>query len=123
MLALVAEDNAAIAWMHETALKRAGLEVELVENGLDATKSAAKQQFDVLIFDFDMPVMNGIEALRHIQSFDLNKDTPALICTGRIPCENWQAVENLTFEIVPKPVKQSELMLVVNKHLGSDCTL
>lgn len=60
---LVAEDNIVNQKVLDRILKRVGLQnVQLVTNGLEAVEACQTTNFDVILMDFDMPVMNGIDA-------------------------------------------------------------
>lgn len=61
-------------------LKRRGYEVEESGDGASALEMLAKDSFDLVISDFKMPGMNGIELLERIRKMDL--DIPFLIMTA-----------------------------------------
>lgn len=50
-----------------------------VENGLLALKELQQNKFDIIFLDIQMPVMDGVQALKHIKSnFELKKHLPLL---------------------------------------------
>lgn len=64
---LVAEDNAASQFVTKELLKREGHRVTIAENGLEALNWIEQQQFDLILMDVQMPVMDGLSATRLIR--------------------------------------------------------
>ena len=67
---LVVEDNADNAEVARRALARMG-EVTLCENGLLALEAMQRQDFDCVLLDLHMPVLDGFETLRRIRAREL----------------------------------------------------
>src|SRR4051812_21356308 len=61
---LVAEDNPTNSKVIQKILERAGHSCTMVENGEEALDQLAQQDFDVVVFDMNMPIMNGLEATK-----------------------------------------------------------
>jgi CheY-like chemotaxis protein len=64
---LVAEDDPMAAVIMKAMLERIGWRYTLVRNGREAVRAAAREQFDVVLMDCDMPVMDGWEATRRLR--------------------------------------------------------
>jgi signal transduction histidine kinase/CheY-like chemotaxis protein len=65
---LVAEDNEDIRELVEVLLTKLGIEARSVTNGLSAVEAALAEQFDAVLIDLEMPVMNGYEALHVLRT-------------------------------------------------------
>jgi len=64
---LVAEDNEANRLVARIMLDKLGCKTEIVSNGEEAVERLADQEFDVVLMDCHMPVMDGFEATRMIR--------------------------------------------------------
>lgn len=64
---LVAEDNPTSQLIARKTLEKTGCTVQIAGNGLEATRMAQQDNFDLILMDFDMPEMDGLEATRIIR--------------------------------------------------------
>jgi len=67
---LVAEDNAVNRLFLAALLDRMGHSAHFVENGLEAVQAVQEHQFDIVLMDVHMPVMDGIAATEAIRQLD-----------------------------------------------------
>ncbi len=75
---LLAEDNQINQKLATVFLNKMGHTVDVASNGKEAVDMFNKNQYDVILMDIEMPVMDGIEASAEIINSDLykNKKTP-----------------------------------------------
>ena len=123
---LVVEDyptNQQIALKH---LRRAGFDVELAENGLNALEWFKKSKFDLILMDIQMPLMDGYEATEKIREIEKriskemngNVRVPVIATTAhamkgyREKCLRAQMDDYLT-----KPLKRDDLIAMVEKWI------
>ncbi|MDD5035566.1 MAG: EAL domain-containing protein [Methylococcaceae bacterium] len=69
---LLAEDTVANQELARAMLRKLGCEVVLAKNGVEAVKAVAKQHFDLVLMDCQMPSMDGYQATRIIREQQAN---------------------------------------------------
>lgn len=75
---LLAEDNEDNQRYISTLLKSTGANFEIAQNGQEAVQMALEGNFDLVLMDMQMPVMNGLDATKHIRANAYNKPIIAL---------------------------------------------
>jgi CheY-like chemotaxis protein len=75
---LVAEDNKVNQMVVQGMLKKAGLEVDVVDNGLLAVERICQQQqlYDWVLMDWEMPEMDGLSACKQIRAWEEKNARP-----------------------------------------------
>jgi signal transduction histidine kinase/ActR/RegA family two-component response regulator len=73
---LLADDNATNRKVVELILDAVGAEVESVENGAEAVAEAELNPFDLILMDLQMPVMDGLTAIREIRQAEATGGLP-----------------------------------------------
>jgi len=70
LLILLVEDNILNQKFAATTLERAGHKVDIAENGKVAFEKFREHNYDLIIMDIAMPIMDGIESTRVIRSYE-----------------------------------------------------
>ena len=79
---LVAEDHPTNRRLLELILGAVGIEAEFAENGALAVEAVRRTDFDIILMDMQMPVMDGLTAIRKIRRLQNVAGAPATpICT------------------------------------------
>ena len=121
---LLAEDNELNMEIAEFMLQNEGAEVTKAWDGQDAVKIFEKSrsgEFDVILMDIMMPVMNGYEAAKMIRSLDREdaKAIPIIAMTANAFTEDrLRAKEAGMDEHVAKPVDVESLIKVIHGLVG-----
>jgi CheY-like chemotaxis protein len=79
---LLAEDNPINQEVVVELLRDVGLEVEVAENGAVAVAMVAARDFDLILLDMQMPVMDGLSAAEAIRKLPGKADLPILALTA-----------------------------------------
>ncbi len=109
--ALIVEDNRTNTIIIETFMKRKGFITSSVENGELALKAVSTQQFDLILMDNHMPVMDGVEAIAGIRNMlGREKDTLIFGCTADVFKETRERMLGAGADfIVGKPIDERVL--------------
>lgn len=119
---LLAEDNPSNAKLITRLLKQYGYEVTLVENGLQAVEAVLKGNFDAVLMDIQMPVMNGKDACSAIRRAGSGIPIIALTaCAVREEREACLAAGMNAFII--KPINIDEIEPLINRIIKKGASL
>lgn len=115
---LWADDEIDLLKPHIMFLKQKGYDVVTVSNGRDALDQAAKNNFNLIILDENMPGLSGLETLSRIKQS--NPDVPVIMIT-KSEEENImnQAIGNKIADYLIKPVNPNQILLSIKKNLHS----
>jgi len=117
---LVAEDNKINFFVANKFLVGWGIKVTHAENGQLALDELEKNDYDLILMDLHMPVMDGIEATRIIRNSDNPKikDIPIVALTAAIMSESHDKIDDLKInDYVLKPFKPHDLFDRIRKHI------
>jgi len=76
---LIVDDSALVRKQLGEMIDTLGFDIEFAKNGQDAVDKATAKQYDVITMDINMPVMDGIEAVRQIME---KQPTPILMVSS-----------------------------------------
>lgn len=71
---LLSEDKISNRKTIEIYLRSRVGKVEVAENGKEAVEMFAKNEYDMILMDIQMPIMGGIEAAQHIREMEADRD-------------------------------------------------
>jgi len=79
---LVAEDNPVNQKLAQRILERLGCQVKIAVNGLEALEMHQAEQFDAILMDVQMPVMDGMTACERIRQLQVRPNIPIIALTA-----------------------------------------
>lgn len=115
---LLAEDNRESSEMFVEYLETMGFVVLWAKNGEEAISLARAQRPDIILMDIQMPVMDGLEAIRHLRKDPELAATPIVALTAlAMRGDRERCIEAGANEYVSKPVGLKKLMSVIDNLL------
>ncbi|PCI61230.1 MAG: hypothetical protein COB37_08550 [Kordiimonadales bacterium] len=116
---LAVDDSKTIRDIVAFTLEQAGYSVGLAVDGVDALDKLNKEDFDLVITDFNMPNMDGLELIETIKAKEDWKTKPVLVLSTESDAElkNRARAAGATGWIV-KPLDPTALIKVVKKVCG-----
>ena len=116
---LVAEDDRAGQKVALLMLRRLGCQAEAVSTGEAAVDALAKENFDLVLMDCQMPVLDGFEAtsrIRKTSSKVKNRKIPIIAMTGNALAEDRERCLSVGMsDYLTKPVNQSKLAAIIDR--------
>lgn len=80
---LVADDDITLVRILETVLHGDGYDVDPAYDGQDAVAKAMAREYDLVLMDIQMPLLDGLAACRHLRSTERYRETPFIVLTAR----------------------------------------
>ncbi len=110
-LVLVADDETHILHVVSLKLTRAGYDVITAEDGEEALELALEHLPDLLITDFQMPLMTGLELCIKLREEPSTQTMPALMLTARgFGLEEEQLQQTNIVEVLSKPFSPRDVL-------------
>jgi len=119
---LVAEDNAVNQKLAASVLERAGHRPVIVGDGRQALEAMARERFDVVLMDVQMPIMGGFEATQRIREHEAatGTHTPIIAVTARAMKGDREACLAAGMDgYIPKPIQSKKLLALMSELTGS----
>jgi len=116
---LIAEDEARIASFIEKGLRANGLVTTVVSDGRLALDHASTGEFDLLVLDIGLPLLDGFTVLRRLRT--AGNTMPVVILTARDTVHDTVAgLEGGADDYVAKPFRFEELLARIRLRLRDD---
>ncbi len=116
---LVAEDVEVNQRLIKMYLKNLGAEIDIADNGLVAFDKAMDSSYDLILMDMQMPVMDGVDAVKTLRSRGYEGPIVALTANAMKKEVN-QYYEIGCNDYLTKPINRNNFNRVVAQYLNSD---
>ncbi|MEY3807686.1 MAG: hypothetical protein RI893_662 [Pseudomonadota bacterium] len=118
---LVAEDNLINQQVVSEFLALAGISVEIANNGKEALALLTQSEFDAVLMDMHMPVMDGFEATKQLRNLPRFATLPVLaLSAGVTPEEQEQCLAVGISDFIAKPINPVKLLAILARWLRPD---
>lgn len=117
---LIADDFAEMRMIIRSILKNIGFtNISEADGGKAVLRLLKKQKYDLILCDWNMPDMPGVEVLRKIRSDDELKDMPFIMITAEAQKENiLEALEAGVSSYIVKPFAAETVTKKINEIFG-----
>lgn len=110
-----AQDNLTLISLY---LQKTGVQLTVVDNALKAIEKVKNEDFDLILMDIQMPVMDGRKATQEIRQLGYNK--PIIAFTAHaIESEQEKCISAGCNSVITKPINQKTLLNTVGSYLES----
>jgi CheY-like chemotaxis protein len=118
---LVAEDSSVIINLTKNVLMFEKYHITAVKNGKQVLDKLAKENFDLILMDINMPIMDGIACTKAIRLLEDEKKSkvPIIAITGNYKNYTHDDFKKAGLnDYVQKPLDYDHLLATVKKHLS-----
>lgn len=113
---LVVDDEEGMRTTLADILLECDFEVDVAEHGREAVDMASKKQYDVIVMDVRMPVMDGAQALRLMRERDPN--IKVVMMSANIDAALDVRLHQCADRVMPKPLDMPELLRFIRQVLA-----
>ncbi|TNF48805.1 MAG: PAS domain S-box protein [Bacteroidetes bacterium] len=114
---LIAEDNEMNQLLISKLLERMNASFRIVGNGAEALSAMKNESFDLILMDIQMPVMDGLTALKKIKE-DLRLSVPVVALTANVSAKDQEYYKSVGMDdCLSKPFTSEKLKTILNNVL------
>ena len=115
---LIADDDAENRSILGRLLEPLGFRLAFAENGVEAIRQMAMQDFDAVLLDIQMPEMDGFEVLSRLRESGQLRNTPVIVVTGlQEEQDAVRCIENGAEDFLSRPIRPALLMARLSASL------
>jgi CheY-like chemotaxis protein len=119
---LVAEDNSISTKVIRGMLNKLNLRPDTASNGEEALRAMQEQQYDLVLMDCEMPVLDGFSATEQLRAWEQREQrgrTPVVALTAHILAEHKERARQVGMDgHMSKPVEMSQLRDLIAHWVG-----
>lgn len=116
---LVAEDSSVIQNLTKKILEMQNYQISSVKNGKKVLEILDDQDFDIILMDINMPVMDGMQCAKSVRALEDNQKSkiPIIAITGNAQNYSMDDFKQAGInDYLPKPLNFDNLVELVRKY-------
>jgi len=115
---LIIDDNTDIRWILSDLLESRGFHCQQASNAMTGLTMMKHTEFDIILTDFQMPKMNGLELLHQLAASSITSSIPVIMITafGSETLES-EARQAGACAVLRKPIDSLELLTTVTQTI------
>ncbi|MBF0454550.1 MAG: response regulator [Magnetococcales bacterium] len=117
---LLVDDSEDNILLIQVFLKKSGFKLDIANNGKEAVDRVQSSNYDLVLMDVQMPIMDGYEATRTIRAWEAKrgrKPVPVIALTAHAFAENErQTMEAGCSEHLTKPITKPQLLAAIGRY-------
>jgi len=113
---LLADDDQEVRDIVKIILEKEGYAVSIAKDGNETLNAVKQDKPDLIILDYLMPGLSGVEVLNVLKSTDDSKNIPVLMVTAH-PTEKQRSLDAGAVDFITKPVEKTDLVLRIKSVL------
>jgi signal transduction histidine kinase/CheY-like chemotaxis protein/putative methionine-R-sulfoxide reductase with GAF domain len=111
---LLAEDNRVNQMVARGMLEKEGAIVQIVDNGQSAVEQVRDYNFDLVLMDMQMPIMDGYIASQQIRAFKTSEQLPIIAMTANVmKGDKEKCLANGMNDYIGKPIDREKLVKLI----------
>jgi len=123
---LLVEDNATNQLVALAMLRKLGLQADAAEDGAEALRKLAEREYELVLMDMRMPIMDGLEATRRIRAGAVGPvvaKIPIIAMTANVQDgDRLRCLDAGMNDFIPKPIVLERLKQVLSEWIATDDT-
>jgi signal transduction histidine kinase/CheY-like chemotaxis protein len=117
---LAAEDNKMNQMLLTYMLKQWHLNYELAETGRDAIAALQQNEYDIVLMDIQMPIMDGYTAAKKVRN-ELKSNVPIIAMTANVlPGEKEKCLQSGMNDYIAKPINEELMYAILLKYMPQE---
>jgi CheY-like chemotaxis protein len=118
---LIAEDNEVNQVLISMVMEKLGYCHTLVSNGKEAIESVQQRQYDLILMDMQMPVVDGLDATKIIRGLDILQPVIVALTANAMKEDKALCFAAGMDDYITKPIQLEKLMHALEKYARKKC--